>query len=179
MSDETMPPQTARPEINGKVTEPPKRRGRPPGSKNRPREESAGLTEALPVDGAPTAKRGRPRKVHFEIDQAALARQIKGTHGLVAFATGMPELMLGDDESNQLAVAFVNFAREFDFEPNPKVMAGLELAGVMGFIYIPRVIKISGRLKKQRQARGHGPTGQTVNSTAEEVSPNGPGPSVN
>ncbi len=173
MSDETMPSQTARPEINGKVTDPPKRRGRPPGSKNRPREESAGLTEASPVDGAPP-KRGRPRKVHFEIDQAALARQIKGTHGLVAFATGMPELMLGDDESNQLAVAFVNFAREFDFEPNPKVMAGLELAGVMGFIYIPRVIKIAGRLKKQRQARG-----QTVNSTAEEVRPDVTGPPLN
>jgi hypothetical protein len=176
MTEETIArPEPVHPEINGKVTEPPKRRGRPPGSKNRSREEST-LTEASPVDGV-SAKRGRPRKVHFEIDQAALARQIKGTHGLVAFATGMPELMLGDDESNQLAVAFVNFAREFDFEPNPKVMAGLELAGVMGFVYIPRVIKIAGRLKKQRQQRG-----ATVNSTAEDVSdavsPNA-GPSVN
>lgn len=174
MTEETIArPEPARPEINGKVTEPPKRRGRPPGSKNRSRDEST-LTEASPLDGAPAAKRGRPRKVHFEIDQAALARQIKGTHGLVAFATGMPELMLGDDESNQLAVAFVNFAREFDFEPNPKVMAGLELAGVMGFVYIPRVIKIAGRLKKQRQQRG-----ATVNSTAEEVRPDVAGPSVN
>ncbi len=171
MSENTAPPVA--PEVSGKVSEPPRRRGRPPGSKNKPSAEP--LQETAPgTDTAP--RRGRPRKQHVEIDQTALARQIKGTHGLVAFAFGIPELMLDDKESAELATAFVNFAREFDWEPNPKVMAGLELAGVAGFIYIPRVIRVATRIRKQKQARGH-----TVNGEASEVKSESaaPGAAVN
>jgi len=157
MSDET-------PEINGKASaaEPsaPKRRGRPPGSTNKPKDT---LAETAPGE-SPKRGPGRPRKVQFEIDQSALARQIKGAHGTAAFFFGLPELALDDKESAELASAFANFAREFDFEPNPKVMAAIELIGVAGFIYVPRVVRISARVKQAKARRA-----QTINGEATAV----------
>jgi len=160
-----METETTEPQINGKVTPPPaaeapKRRGRPPGSTNKPKET---LSETSPGDSARRGP-GRPRKVHTEIDPAALARQIKGAHGTVAFFFGLPELVIDDKEATELANAFANFAREFDFEPNPKVMATVELIGVAGFIYTPRVIHIAQRVKATKAKRAH-----TINSTATHV----------
>ena len=145
MSDET-------PTINGKTAAPeaPKRRGRPPGVKNAPKAEA--LSEQ-PVSGdAP--KRGRPRKgPAIEFDREALARSLKGTHGTLAFFLSMPELMISDVEATELAGAFADFAREFDFEPNPKVLATVNLIGVAGIVYVPRVVKVSQRVRAQKMAR--------------------------
>jgi len=160
MTDDTAPPQ-----INGKSTPPPaadapKRRGRPPGSTNKAKET---LEATAPGDAAPR-KPGRPKKTHVEIDPSALARQIKGAHGTVAFFFGVPEFVLDDKESAELASAFANFAREFDFEPNPKVMAAVELIGVAGFIYVPRVMRVAARVKRTKAQRG-----QTINGEAQTV----------
>ncbi len=145
MSDET-------PTINGKTAAPevPKRRGRPPGVKNAPKVET--LTEQAVSGEAP--KRGRPRKgPAIEFDRDALARSLKGTHGTVAFFLGMPELMISDVEAVELAGAFADFAREFDFEPNPKILATVNLIGVAGIVYVPRVVKVSQRVRAQKLAR--------------------------
>ena len=173
MSDETI---ANGPTINGKPTptpdapraDGPRRRGRPPGSKNR---ETLAET---PIDGS-GPKRGRPRKVHIELNPEAFARQIKGVHGSVAFMTGLHELIINDDEAKELAAAFVNFSREFNFEPNPKIMATLELVGVAGVIYAPRAIHIALRIKKAKAQRGGEAAGgaatggQTIDGTAQPV----------
>ena len=145
MSNET-------PTINGKTAAPevPKRRGRPPGAKNAPKAE---VLSEQPVSGdAP--KRGRPRKgPTIPFDREALARSLKGTHGTLAFFLGMPELMISEAEAVELAGAFADFAREFDFEPNPKVLATVNLIGVAGIVYVPRVVKVSQRVRAQKLAR--------------------------
>ena len=142
----------ATPTVNGKAAppEPPRRRGRPPGSKN--------VDKGAPLDATPippnAPKRGRPRKgPTIEFDKEALARSVKGTHGTLAFFLNAPELILSDKEAEELAGAFADFAREFDFEPNPKIMAAANLIGVAGIVYVPRVIQIARRAKAAKAQR--------------------------
>jgi hypothetical protein len=168
MNDETIQPT-----VNGKVPPPesPKRRGRPPGSKNAPKAEGLNAT-AIPGD-AP--KRGRPRKgPTIEFDKEALARSVKGTHGTLAFFLNAPELMLSDKEAEELAGAFADFAREFDFEPNPKIMAAANLIGVAGIVYVPRVIQIARRVKATKAKRP-----VTVDGQAQPVENPAHEPAVN
>lgn len=149
------------PSISGE----PKRRGRPPGSKNKP--QDGNVTNEIPVGGE-APKRGRPRKERVELDRGAVARQLLGSHMMIANMLGLPELMLTEKEADQEAEAICDFAREYDFEPDPKLMASINLIATMGFIYVPKVIKVTVRIKKAKAAKG-----QTIDGEATEV-PSGP-----
>lgn len=161
-----MAEKTDRPQVSGKTAPPqPKRRGRPPGSKNTtetPTEKPIG------PDSAP--RRGRPKKPHIELDPEAIARQVRGIHGFIAMITGLPELNLSEAESIELAKASVNFSREFGWEPDPKVLAGIELFGVASFIYLPRFLHIAQRIKAQRAQQAQTIDGE---ATAVETPDNG------
>lgn len=157
--------ESVQPEISSKAApapDAPKRRGRPPGVKNAPKPE--GLTATtIPASDAP--KRGRLRKgPAIEFDKEALARSVKGTHGTLAFFLGMPELVLSDKEADEFASAFADFAREFDFEPNPKIMAAANMIGVAGIIYVPRIVLIARRIKAQRAGKA-----ATIDGTAQST----------
>lgn len=159
--------KTESPTVNGKVPPPeaPRKRGRPPGSKNAPKPEGLQATQ-IPGD-AP--KRGRPRKgPTLEFDKESLARSVKGTHGTLAFFLNAPELVLSDKEAEELASAFADFAREFDFEPNPKIMAAANLIGVAGIVYVPRIITIARRVKEQKKRAP-----KIVDGVAEPVADHG------
>ena len=141
------------PTLNGKAPDAPdapdapKRRGRPPGSKNR-----ATLDE-VSLSGEAPARRGRPRKQVLEYDAESLAKQIKGGHFLIASVSGLPELIVDDKESKELAEAVIIFSREYDFTPDPKIMAIIQLAATMGFVYVPRVFAIAARMRAAKQSR--------------------------
>jgi hypothetical protein len=47
--------------------------------------------------------------------------------------------------------AMVNFAREYDVVLNPKVMAGVQLAATLSMVYVPRLLMIASRIRKQKQ----------------------------
>lgn len=124
--------------------------------------------------GGDAPKRGRPRKEKVELDRAAVARQLLGSHMMVGSVLGMPEFFLTEKESEQMAESFCDFAREYDFEPDPKLMAAINLIATSGFVYVPKIIKVAIRIKKTKAARGaaHG-TGQTIDGEATEVKQNG------
>lgn len=71
-----------------------------------------------------------------------LAFQLKGIHELAALYTGLPVLQLTEDESKKLAVAARDVMQYYNFMPDPKVMAWVELLGVSAVIYIPRILLI-------------------------------------
>jgi hypothetical protein len=135
----------------------PRRRGRPPGSTNKSRLGETPVGGEAPRSGA----RKRPQ---IEYDHAAVARQLKGTHFLIGTACGMPELYLEDDQAAELADAMIAFAREYDFEPDSKTMAMLNLCAAAGFVYVPKVLRIAARIKKTKASRG-----QTIDGVATPV----------
>jgi hypothetical protein len=71
----------------------------------------------------------------------------------MAMMTGIPELALQEQEAISLAKAIKTFSEEFDFAPNPKIMAALGLIGTAGMIYVPRLKPISQRLAAKRQQK--------------------------
>lgn len=164
-----MAEKTDRPQVSGKAAPPvAKKRGRPPGSKNAPTDPVA----AQPIEPGSVTRRGRPRKPHIELDPSAIARQVKGLHGFAAMLTGLKELNLSDAEAEELAKASVNFSREFGYEPNPKLLAGLELIGVAGVIYVPRVLLIIARIQEIKAKRA---AAQPIEGTATPVQPESDG----
>jgi|SRR6185312_4326694 len=137
--------------VNGTAPtpDPPKRgRGRPPGSRNKGPE---GLSET-PVGGE-APKRGRPRKERVELDQASVSRQLYGSHMMVGTMLGMPELFLTQKEADSMAEALVGFSREYDFEPDPKLMASINLIATAGLVYVPKVIAIAKRVKETKRQK--------------------------
>lgn len=154
---------------------PPPSAGQQKRGPGRPRKENTANGAPLgetPIGGE--AKRGRPRKEKVELDRVAVARQIFGTHMMMGSMLGMPEFFLSEKEADTLAEAVCDFAREYDFEPDPKVMAFVNLAAAAGIVYVPRVIKVAVRIKRAKAARANG--AQTVDGVATEVKPNDSAP---
>jgi len=120
----------------------PKKRGRK--TKVNPAAEGNAQREtALNVPGgeAPKERKKKRKQIGFE----SMAKQIQGLHGFVAISTGIPELLLSEDESKLLAEAAVNFANEFDITINPKIVAGLQLFGACAIVYGPRILALKKR----------------------------------
>ncbi|MGH9436407.1 MAG: hypothetical protein ACRD22_00580 [Terriglobia bacterium] len=165
MSIENGSDSTSAPGINAGGSAPPS--GDPPKrGPGRPRKDgSSGPRPAgeTPVGADTAARKGRKAKV--EMDRGAVARQIFGSHMLIGSMLGMPELYLSEKEADQMAEAVCDFSREYDFEPDPKIMAAVQLLATAGIIYVPRVMKVAARVKKTKAARG----GQTIDGEATEV----------
>jgi hypothetical protein len=175
MGDESIPEVSNKavsdaPSVNG-ATGPrprgrPRKDGRPPGS--------VPLSEQAP--GARGAK-GQFRRVRIEYDRESIAKQLKGTHYIAGMAFGLPEFFLEDKEALELAEALIGFAREFDLEPDGKVMAALNLIAVSGFIYVPKAIHAAQRIQKMKREKAGGVTIDGT-ATSVETAPNGK-PAVN
>jgi hypothetical protein len=162
-----MSEETGSPEINGKTTPPPSAAVPPRRGPGRPRKD--GSTPGAPPFtsiGADSAKRGRPKKERVELDKAAVARQLMGSHMTMAMFLGLPELILTEKQAEQMADALCDFSREYDWEPDPKVMAAINLAATAGFVYVPKAAAIMARVKatKAKQPR-------TVDAEFSEVKP--------
>lgn len=174
MSQENVAGETSSPEIRTDGTPPPSATPPPRRGPGRPRKDGlppgggAALGETAIPAGEGASKRGQ-RKTRVELDRVAIARQLLGSHMMVASMLGLPELMLTEKEADSEAEAICDFAREYDFEPDPKIMASINLIATMGFIYVPKVMKIAARVKQAKRAA----KGQTIDGEATEVKPNG------
>lgn len=112
-------------------------------------------------------KRGRPKKERVELDRDAVARQLLGSHMMIASMLGLPELIISEKEAQQEAEAICEFSREYDFEPDPKMMASINLIATFGLIYVPRVVKIAARVKRAKAANGQTIDGEVTEVTAK------------
>lgn len=64
---------------------------------------------------------------------------------MIAAGTGFAELAIDNQEAHLLADAAADVAKHYDFLPDPRTQAWLNLAMVAGAIYGPRVWAISAR----------------------------------
>jgi hypothetical protein len=105
---------------------PTKRRGRPPGSKNR---GNAGTNSERSTEKAQT-------------NLADLDGLILSAHLMVAKILSVPELELDEKESEKLANSIRNVAKHYTAILDPKKIAIFELTCCVGSIYGPRAIAI-------------------------------------
>lgn len=97
----------------------PRRRGRKPGSRNKPRSQKAG-----------------------NLNPHGLELMLFSTHKMLASMTGAAELELDKDESAALAEAASAVARHYDFELPEKTVDWYNLMTMCGAIYGPRIVTL-------------------------------------
>lgn len=85
-----------------------------------------------------------PQKLDLKsAGQKALATQIVGAHEVVGILTGLPEICaITQEQGDAMVEAVTNVLAQYKIKPNPKVAAWLSLAGVMGIVYVPKVIAV-------------------------------------
>ncbi len=134
--------------------EAPRRRGRPPGSKNRVQENIAppGAGESVTVEkrrpGRPAGSGAAPRKV--SVDPGALAQQMLFFHAVAAKMLRIPELELDKGESEMLAKSIATMMAEYGISFSGKTAAMLGLLGTAAIVYGPRFVLIKERVDKQK-----------------------------
>ena len=109
---------------------PPKRRGRPPGSRNASRKPKS----------TPSA---------FQ-NSETLERTLIMLHAMGSALLHEPELAIDGDEAKLLSDALTKTAVAFDWGAvvSPKTQALIELSIVCGTVYGPRVMKVAARRRK-------------------------------
>lgn len=127
-----------------------KRRGRPPGAKNRAKE---GATEGAPQE-RPASKAAQARSV--ALDAKVLAPQIQGLHFMFATLSGQPLFIVNENEAVMMAQAIVEVASHYDVEFNSPAMSWAKLIAVLGMIYGPKIMAIRLVLIQQRTKRETG-----------------------
>lgn len=109
----------------------PKRRGRKPGTKNKPRAEKAGKIDLGPFSGV-----------------------LLGIHSMLANIAKVPELELDNEEAEKLANASQKVLRHYvDLEVSQKAADWTNLFMAIGGIYGPRIVATKIRKARQRQER--------------------------
>ncbi len=124
---------------DGNNTTGPRRRGRPLGSRNRP---------AFTADGT-TAQPVATRKVQADLGDI-VESLLLSVHLMGANLLEMPSLALEKDEAKQMAVAIREVQKHYpSVAIDPKKMALMNLATVVGGIYIGRGIDLWKRTPKR------------------------------
>lgn len=115
----------------GGSAEPARRRGRKPGS-------------------------GRKGKA-AALDLSGVEAILLSAHTMLAAMTKTPELIISQDEANKLASAINTVQEHYPVHVDPKAMAWLNLAGVAGMIYGPRIFVAVKRKRESPSPKSEAP----------------------
>lgn len=116
-----------------------KRRGRPRGSRN----SGTNKTASLDLDG--------------------LSATLFSLHMMGASLLSSPTLALEEDESKNLAKAIKNVQRHYDMPITEKALDWMNLFGVMGMVYGPRIFVARAKRKEAKDAaKANGAAGEPV-----------------
>lgn len=133
-----------------------KRRGRPKGSKNKPKE--------APSSGT------------LGVDLGSLALQIEALHAIAAATTKMPELQLSSQEAKAIAARVKDITEYYGYKPSGPAMLWIGLAGTMAMAYVPRFIAIKARMpKRAKKPPSNGVTGAPMDLTGAGIDVPSPG----
>lgn len=106
--------------------------------------------------GKPRGTRGPNRargNANSKTSIDALSRVLVIVHAGLASASKTPELNLGEDDANSLAMATANVLEQFNIKPDPKIEAIVGLVVVAGTVYAPKLIMVRERLKEERASK--------------------------
>lgn len=130
---------TGSPDGSNGTGEPKRKRGRPPGSRNR---NSAGTGSAK--------KQAKGSPVHLEgIEKILLSIHV----GMAAFLKA-PELMISQDEAKTLSSAIAEVSEHYPVVADAKTLAWINLTMALGMIYGPRGVAIYVRNKGEKNGGG-------------------------
>lgn len=115
----------------GNGTRTAKRRGRPPGSKNKTEQKADAIT----------------------VDKDAVTAILLSCHAMLAGITKTPELAIDANEAALLGDGIAKVAILYDVTASPKTVAWCNLAMVTGMVYGTRIMAISARKKDARKKR--------------------------
>lgn len=94
--------------------------------------------------GRSSAQGGRKNQKTVDLKGAgnkALALQIVGLHHIAGILTGAPAICaITMEQGEALTAAVSEVMAQYKIKPNPKVTAWLNLAGVVGIVYIPKAL---------------------------------------
>ena len=115
---------------------------------------SAGNGDGDDARTQPKRGRGRPKgsgKKKASPDLDFFADMLLGGHAFVAFATGLEEIALDEDEAIKLSSASTELAAQYGVEINPKTQAWLRFAGAVSKVYGTRAMAIFAREKEDKK----------------------------
>lgn len=126
-------------------------------------------------DSGDSSKRtgSRESKPTGSLALTEFATQLKFAHDMAAVLLKSPELSISENDAKLLAKGCQAVLAQYSFNPNPKVMAWLQLSAAAGMIYGPRVAMIMDRRKKSKAANHAVPTNTFMQ---REVQPNNVSP---
>lgn len=119
----------------------------------KPRRERAGRTEGNGGRG-PGTNTGGPAKAKALLKDGSnktFATQLVGLHAIAGIITGQPQICaITPEQSEAMVLAVSDVMAQYKIKPNPKVAAWAGLAGVMGMIYIPKIMLFRAVAKAKR-----------------------------
>lgn len=146
---ETIPPTPESVEgVSDEVAEPVKRkRGRPPKNPDAPSPGGKSGSSKSSSSG-PRRKNAKP------VDIKAFAKQLAGIHVIAGMISGIPEIVINEDEAEILAVAVVDICDEYGLAIDGKTGATLQLIGAVSMIYGPKAFQFYIRKIQEQQKKG-------------------------
>jgi hypothetical protein len=146
------------------ITEPKRKRGRPPGS---------GKQRSANVETGPeresTASREKTGSAKKELDLTDLATQLEGVHKIAALFLKNPTVAISTDEAKKLALAVKNLSKHYNLTISPVIMAWMQLAAVSATIYGPRIAINVAAKKQLKQKQAAETTLQNAGKTANAM----------
>lgn len=122
------------------IQEPKKRRGRPP--KN---------PDAVNISGDEKKTTRKPTKK--KTSKVIEGKQIAGLHAVAAHLTGIPELVISDQEGDLLASGLQAVAEEYGLELGGKTGAAIQLLSAAAVVYLPRFAAFTQKQKAMQNER--------------------------
>ena len=119
----------------------------------KPRRERGGRTEGNGGRGTGTNANGSAKAKTLLKDGSnkTFATQLVGLHAIAGIITGQPQICaITPEQSEAMVLAVSEVMAQYKIKPNPKVAAWAGLAGVMGMIYIPKIMLFRAVAKAKR-----------------------------
>lgn len=128
-----------------------KKRGRPPGSTNRPKATGSPEKDGF---GPGLALGSEATSADLKKQAAALAVAIQQRHLMLGLMLGIPELALPAEKAEGLAIALLNFQTEYPAaKVSRKLTVVVDLATAAGMAYLPAIAAVADKARKVTQER--------------------------
>lgn len=98
------------------------------------------------------------------------ATQLVGLHAIAGVLTGQPLICaITDEQGEAMVTAITEVMAQYKIKPNPKVAAWAGLAGVLGMIYVPKVIAFRSVRAQTRSQLNVAPIRQPEHRPADDT----------
>lgn len=92
-------------------------------------------------------KTGKQQKVSLDLT----AEHIQGFHQIAALATGIQELVIGEEEAKNLSDAIKAVSAQYDVLISGKSAAWMNLALIAAMVYVPRLMVGTMRIRQEKE----------------------------